>query len=208
MRFIGPRFLAVWLTGVLSAVWWGVAILLVLSVCLLVISPWVDPPRINIGLALPVHLTLDPVTHAVTAPSAEDVYLKDVTASLYFSPRSPAVVAVSASALAATLALALWVVGQLRAVVRTVRDGRPFVPANARRLRRIAYAVFVAEVAKALAVFAGSRYILGHFAGANFQFRTRVDFDVMSILLGLVILVIAEVFREGTRLEQEQALTI
>ena len=40
----------------------------------------------------------------------------------------------------------------------------------------------------------------------TFQAHARVDFS--AIFDGLVILVIAEVFREGTRLADEQSLTI
>jgi hypothetical protein len=36
----------------------------------------------------------------------------------------------------------------------------------------------------------------------------RWDLNIVAIVAGLIILVIAEVFREGTRLDEEQSLTV
>ena len=55
----------------------------------------------------------------------------------------------TAATIGLTVTLIIWVVGLLRAVFRTVRDGRPFVPANATRLRWIAVAVIGGELARA-----------------------------------------------------------
>jgi hypothetical protein len=89
------------------------------------------------------------------------------------------------------LALIVWVLGQLRAVFRTLGDGQPFVAANATRIRWIAYAV-----------------ILGELARSGLRFDVRPDFNVLAIIAGLIIFVIAEVFRAGTRLDEDQSLTV
>jgi hypothetical protein len=93
-------------------------------------------------------------------------------------------------------------------VFRTLRDGQPFVAANATRLRRIAYAVIAGEVARAVLAYAGMRYAMTHFSVQGVRFEARPDLNVVAIICGLIILVIAEVFREGTRLDEEQALTV
>ena len=46
------------LTVLLNVAWAATIGLLVLSCCLLLVSPWVDPPRVEAQLALPVAFTL------------------------------------------------------------------------------------------------------------------------------------------------------
>ena len=110
--------------------------------------------------------------------------------------------------LAAMFALMLWVLAQLRAVFRTLRAGRPFVADNARRIRRIAYAVIVGEIARSAATYAGMRYAITSFVVEGVGFEVQPDVNITALVCGLIILVIAEVFREGTRLAEEQSLTI
>jgi hypothetical protein len=106
------------------------------------------------------------------------------------------------------LAVVLWTLSQLRAVFRTLRDGQPFVAANATRIRRIAWAVMVGELARTAAVYFSNSYAMTYFSGAGLHFDARLDLDVLAIVYGLIILVIAEVFRAGTRLDEDQSLTV
>jgi hypothetical protein len=43
---------------------------------------------------------------------------------------------------------------------------------------------------------------------SGLRFAPAVDLNPSTIVAGLVILVIAEVFREGVRLQEDQSLTI
>ena len=54
-----------------------------------------------------------------------------------------ALAAMTALGAMAWLALLFWILVQLRGVFRTLRAGRPFVPANAGRIRRIGYGIIV-----------------------------------------------------------------
>jgi hypothetical protein len=45
-------------------------------------------------------------------------------------------------------AFVLYVIDQLRAVLRTLIHGNPFVAENATRIRRVAFAVIIGEVAR------------------------------------------------------------
>ena len=99
-------------------------------------------------------------------------------------------------------AVGAWVLTQLIAILRTVRAGEPFVPANVAALRRIAGAM------AALVVF---QLVFGWLASA----AERAAYDVPAsrfdggLFLGmLVVLVLAEVFREGVRLREDVEGTI
>ena len=111
------------------------------------------------------------------------------------------------SAAAALLAVDLYlagavvVVGRLRAIFQTLIGGDPFHPENARRLRVIGVALAALELGR-YAVAAGAHFI--------FHGLVRVDGSVSltTWFAVLVIVVLAEVFREGARLRGEAELTI
>jgi hypothetical protein len=210
MKAMGKGSLASALIALVNVAFYTTLVLLTLSMCLLAIAPWVDPPRIEVGLAVPTAFKIAPQAHPVTAspPGVENVHLEKARGELRFSPRSKVFVAGSALLLIAVLSLILWVIVQLRAVFRALRAAQPFVPGNAIRIRRIAYAVIVGEVARALLVYAGMRYATAHFSIQGLRFEARPDLNIIAIICGLMILAIAEIFREGTRLEEEQSLTI
>ena|SRR5438552_718707 len=98
--------------------------------------------------------------------------------------------------------------GELRAVFRTLRDGKPFVPRNAIRVRRIGWIVIALELVRSMMSYVGSYNIMRAFAGEGLRFDARADLNVFTIVNGLIILAIAEVFRAGTRLDEEQSLTV
>jgi hypothetical protein len=138
----------------------------------------------------------------------ENVHLEQARSTLRFSPRSRLFVAGTACLLIAALSLILWVLLQLRAVFRTLRAGQPFVPDNAIRIKRIGFAVIVGEAARVLLVFTGMHYAATHFAIQGLQLEVRPDLNLIVIVCGFILLAIAEVFRAGTRLDEEQSLTI
>jgi len=210
MRMIGKRSLSSFLGVVLNLGWYVAGVGLALSLVLLLVSPWVDPPRVEVGLKLPVALQLDPVTHRATAAasSAENVSIEDVNGSIKFSPRSRTVVASVAVFLIVTLALVMWVVRQMRDVFWTLRDGTPFVAANAARISRIGWAVIIGELVGPVVNYEASRYAMTNFAAEGLRFHTLLDLRLLGIIYGLIILVIAEVFRAGARLDEEQSLTV
>ena len=134
--------------------------------------------------------------------------IRHVRGSMRFRPQRTASVTGPLTLVVIMLALVLWVLGQLSAVFRTLRDRRPFVPDNAIRIRRIGYAVILGELARTALVYASNSYAMTHFSANGLRFDARPDMNVFAIVHGLIILAIAEVFRAGTRLDEDQSLTI
>jgi len=199
------------IVATLLAICWYVAIVLVaLGACLLVVSPFVDPPRIEVGLSLPASFSLEARTSRASAPSlgVDDGQIEGVTGSVRFSPRSRIVVAWSAFALIVWMSFVLWVLAQLRGLFRALREGTPFVPANATRLRRIGWAVIVGELVRSAFVLYANYYVMTRFSAEGLQFSAWPHVGISDIVSGLIILVIAEVFAAGTRLNEEQSLTV
>jgi len=99
------------------------------------------------------------------------------------------------------LAGAILVVGRLRQIFQTLIAGDPFEPQNAQRLQVIGGALAALEL---------GRYAAAALAHLVFHGRLRVDgsLSLTAWFAVLVILVLAEVFREGARLRGEAELTI
>jgi hypothetical protein len=222
MESTGRRSVSFVLSALLTVAWYVLAIVIGLTICLaLGGSPAVVQVDLNGGglnldadrnarMAIPVAVTLDAGRIPITSSLAGDgrAALRDVRGSLAFAPPPGVVPAAALAAAIVLLAFALWVIGELRAVFRSFRHGRPFVPANVRRIRMIGWAMIVGEVVRASIVMAGSAYAMRHFSAEGLRFDVRPDVNVMAVIGGLIVLALAEVFREGVRLDEDRSLTI
>jgi DUF2975 family protein len=194
----------------LSVAWYVVAVVAVLTACLVLVSPWADLNGSHgSAIDIPVSFDVDPGAIQVSAPTlGVAAEIQHVRGSMSFPPPNRASIVVPLSLVTVLLALVLWALGQLRAVFRTLRDRRPFVPENASRIRRIGYAVILGELARTALVFSANSYAMTHFSASGLHFNARPDLNLFAFVHGLIILAIAEVFRAGTRLDEDQALTI
>ena len=98
---------------------------------------------------------------------------------------------------------AIVIVGRLRRIFRTLIAGDPFQPDNVRRLRVIGGALAALELGRY--AVAGLLRLFVHGPG---QFRMGAGLSLTTWFAVLVIVVLAEVFREGARLRGEAELTI
>ena len=197
----------------------GVMILgLALALAVVVFAPIARGP-VEVGaswlgvgttMTIPVAFSVDRRMHHLAAPSlnVDAAEIRNATGVLRFPVHGGAFFVGNVILLVVLFSLALWVLRQLRAVVRTVRDGQPFVAANAARIRRIGYAVIAGEIVRAAIVLFEHAYAKSHFTADGLRFELRPDVNVLAFVCGLIIVVIAEVFRTGTRLDEDQSLTI
>ena len=104
--------------------------------------------------------------------------------------------------------LALWILAELAALCRSIRDGQPFAPRNAGRIRRLALAIALAEGSRAAIVYSAHAYVAAHFAAEHLRFAAWPRINGFAIVSALILLVLAEAFRTGTRLDEDQSLTV
>lgn len=106
--------------------------------------------------------------------------------------------------------LLAFVLGQLRAIFRSLQGGSPFVAGTARRLRWIGVAILLHEalrVAITLTVIGPAIEELRPLArGAVIQVSAWPQLELL--FLAGAVLVLAEVFRRGVRMQDEQDLTV
>ncbi len=210
MKAIGrgsPSSLTSFLATIINIGRYVAAMGVALAACLTVASLFVDLPTSQMDI--PASFILDTQELRAAAPplgilNAEFETVR-CSGNVKFTPPSRAFFAFVAGGLTLFLALTLWVLGQLRAVFHTLCDGHPFVSANAPRIRRIAYAVIFGELARSALAYIGSH---SNFSAPGLLPDSRPDINFVVLLCGLIVLAIAEVFREGTRLNEEQSLTV
>lgn len=99
--------------------------------------------------------------------------------------------------------------GKLRAMIDTVADGDPFVPANAERLNTMAWLLLATQVLTwplgALAL------MLADWAEKLDDVDMRLEFnglDLSGILVVLVLFILARVFRQGAAMREDLEGTV
>ena len=95
------------------------------------------------------------------------------------------------------------VLKRLLAIVGTVRDGDPFVAANAERLQAIAWALLVLQL---LSIVIGA--IARAISTPAHPFHVRAGFSINSWLAVLLTFLLARVFAEGTLMRDDLEGTV
>ena len=206
MRILGKRSIASFINSVLDIAWYVVAISLALLAVLLVCSIFIEPRGDNLTMSLPVAVKLDAPIHG--AGGGTSAHFEKLQGNLRFPAKKGAFLSGSVSVVVLIFGYLLWILTQLRYVFRSLSQGLPFVLENARRIRWVGLAVIVGELGRSAIVYFWSYYASLHFTADRLRFAASLDLNPFTIVSGLAILVIAQVFEEGARLEEDQSLTI
>lgn len=138
------------------------------------------------------------------ATSIGPVTVESETADHLFAPMlAPALLAASVAVVGA-----LIIVLRLKRLFKNFTSGEPFSRDNAGHLRVIWITMLVMELSRYLiaGVVAGLVAIFGQPAKTVINVEAPVDLSTWGSIL--ILIVLAEVFREGARLQEEQELTI
>ncbi len=108
----------------------------------------------------------------------------------------------------AGLGLLLYGLSQLKVILRNLMAEKPFAETNAVRLRIIAILVMLATP-----FLYGYQWLSYWFFTSNIDTPQNLQavaptFDIIYIILGLIILVLAEIFRQASEIYEEQKLTV
>lgn len=225
MNVSRSRSPASFLIILLNVVRVAVAIVLVVTIAVLGLALVADirglemtviPPSFGVSpeahnnwtITIPVSVAIEEGRVAAPSLGIERAEIQDLRGSLRFPLQRGRLFLVNGLLLILGVGVLLWLTTELQRILRTVRDGKPFARSNATRVRRIGWVVIAGEFVRATVVYLENSYAAAHFAADGFRFTARADFSVVAILEGLIILVIAEVFRAGTSLDEDQSLTV
>jgi len=106
---------------------------------------------------------------------------------------------------AALLALLFLFLREMKRIIDTVAEGDPFIPANAERLRGMAWLMLGIQL---LALPIGA---LESFIGQSLEGEAdslSFDFDLNSLALILVLFILARVFRRGAQMRDDLEGTV
>lgn len=98
----------------------------------------------------------------------------------------------------------VYVAISLRRILTTLAEGDPFVPDNATRLTRIAIALAAMELAAILLIIVARLF----FPATEYMQDLSISFDLVVWAAVAALLILSQVFREGTRLRDEEKMTI
>lgn len=110
----------------------------------------------------------------------------------------------------AAIVAILFISDRLRRILVTLINGDPFVPENAGHLRAIAIAIAVYQIIRygAHGVIALVFTVFGRPVESGVSIEPQFGLNLGAWVAVIALLVLAEVFREGTRLRDEQKFTI
>ncbi|WP_395647199.1 DUF2975 domain-containing protein [Terricaulis sp.] len=100
----------------------------------------------------------------------------------------------------------LMIVWRLRRLVESFCSGQPFAKPNATHLRAIWMTMVGIEVARYALLLLTIAALTGFGATQDADLKLKIDLSTWGSIL--ILIVLAEVFREGARLKEEQELTI
>lgn len=193
---------------ILGAAWYLQWVLLVFVVCVLVVA---FAARDTVENDAPVNLLYHQEIPGLetTHPDFSDPVLRLKEGVLHYKARVEWKMVLMAFAhIGFQFFITLSITYLLRKIFRTLTHEVPFLPQNALRIRKIGILIMLLPplhfFENAYHYWAAST----HFTLAGEKLGTHLEFDFQTLLLGLVVLIIAEVFRIGTQLQQENELTV
>ena len=147
--------------------------------------------------------SLPPASLQIQTPGL-DIKFEGVTAAIV----SPRFLSLTLFSTVVVYAVFLYVLYNLRRVFATLVAGNLFGLENFSSIRRIVGTVITGAVLRALVQTACGMFFAQNVAIPGVDFTAKLTLDFVTLFLGFVILVLAEIFRMGSELKEEQDLTV
>ena len=202
-----PRMLTAIVSIAYVGIWVGAAVVLVGVPAVKLFAP--DDPDWTWGLPVPATVA-DREATVVTRWGPARLRVEDVRGSV----RLPIAmlpwwfVAVLWTHALVAFALMLPTLHHLRRIFQCVRDGAPFDTDNARRLRWVGLLLLALALLNGVAEFFTSMAVRRGLAGSSIMVPFAPRIDVPIVLVALMLVALAEIFRRGAELEDEQSLVV
>ena len=117
---------------------------------------------------------------------------------------SPAQIAGGLAMLCVVMPGIIYICFQLRKILRTLADGDPFVSENSGRLTKIAGAIALMEIGRMIAIICVRNMV----AFTPPESAPAFTISLVAWAAAVAFFVLAQVFREGTRLRDDAKMTI
>jgi hypothetical protein len=141
-------------------------------------------------------------------PEFEAVRLGDGQGKLHLFHHNLPLHLVNAVGYIVAFAVILWVLALLRRILATTSRGRPFDPLNPKRLNALGWIILCTALLSSLSQYIASRWALSKVEVISPPLSPLVEFNAGWIVCGLLVLVLAAIWKEAVRMAEEQALTV
>ncbi len=194
------------LKGIVDALFWG---LLALVVVACVVAGYLSLTGVDANLAVPVTFVPDTDTMSIESQTYGPGEVLFATGWVEFEDVGSAAHVVRAVAMITIFFVVLFVVLHLlRRILATVREGGPFVAENVKRIRWIGLLAILGELGGGLTMYLLQDAVSGGSTASGMTLGATFNINPAVILLGFLLIALAEVFRYGGSLQLESDLTV
>ena len=204
MIAIRHAFMSSFIKRVLDVVWYGCIVGLVIAMGFLIHTILSTG---SLYFTLPVIFQPEPLHYQISAPElgVSNAIIRNAQGSLEISGAPPSS---NYAKNMLELAVLLVVVYQLRKIFKTLMAANPFVADNATRIRFIGFAVIIGEILRTVLHCFQTFLVAKYCKAEGLELAFSFDLSLTNIFVGFAILILAEVFRMGTQIKEEQDLTV
>ncbi len=203
MRILGKKSLSS-VVKVFVDIAYYLTILVAVALIVAIVAVYFWNPK-HVSQEVPIAFELDPSAYHISSGSwkLEEAHIAQATGKLRlvglnlrdtFLPTGLAIPA---------LAIVLIILSRLRAIFRTLRQGTPFVFENAARIRVIGLALICGALIQGGMASWTAHRLVGHLTTAGISIRPGYDLDPMASFAGVLMIIIAEVFRQGALMKRD-----
>ncbi|RDV15904.1 DUF2975 domain-containing protein [Pontibacter diazotrophicus] len=211
MRTLGKYSLASFIKFIITAAWYiqiFFLILLTVAITFKFFSNTTAPTPETVEVRLTESRSID-VTTASVAENISAANLELDTGKLTFSHQSSKqIIGFNLLSMWIAFSISLTVTYLLRKLFKSLTQNDPFVVENAQRLRLIAFLIMLEPVTSFAHDAFVNWFIQHNFLLDGSGIRAHLSIDLKTLFVGLIVLVIAEIFRIGARMKEEQELTV
>jgi hypothetical protein len=205
MKTLGNKSLSAILAKCINVIWWIAWIGFVVLITAIIMTAVIKK-----AFVLNIPVTYAAVTIAQIQPAGGGFppgVLNSTNGSLYVQIAAtwPYVIMLLA-ALTIIFAAVLMVTYQLKIIFSNFRNNLPFNEPNISRIRHIAVVLIGYALAQWLFNIAVNQILVSNFRWEHITLT--YSFNISCLLTGIVLIVIAEIFKQGTALDNENKLTI
>ncbi|MCF3652488.1 DUF2975 domain-containing protein [Synoicihabitans lomoniglobus] len=162
-------------------------------------------PAVN-GYEIKLTTSVPPLTLQSATGEPVEIEIESATAIIPLYQAAPSLQVVSIFGIFILFGLVACGLIQVRRFLGSIKTGQPFVAANAQRLRNLAWIIVAGGLVDP--IIYGLTGALAHQSFPDFAFRLSLAGPFNAFFYGVIIFIIAEVFKIGVQMKEEQDLTV
>ena len=206
MKILGNKSLSAILSTIIRILWWIEWVGAVVILTAVLLTPFF---KNEVSFKTPVSFSA--FTVRTVEPAANNVPAAQLTASegSFTFPVRPDFMTTLIMALVIAVAFAFFILitYQVKRIFSSFAKNDPFVESNAPRIRSIGLTLIAYSLIRLLYNIGLNQYLVAHFKW-NSGIQLTAGFNSSIFFIGLTIVVMAEIFKLGASLENEQKLMI